>query len=195
MSAFLESILRLNPYKCTVFLAETIIFFATMRCNGSCCGECREKGNTVLHLPWDFKIRGYEDSKSNRVLWDFVCLFVCSLCFCVPSGLTWADSCCYLACISSHAFRVNLSHSMCEKALQGYHAPVNGSQGWNLSTPEGIHVKVRAKRKYSFNWASQISPQPSKSKGKEKSPRPGKVTGSQSTSCLEFSQKSMQAAA
>lgn len=46
-------------------------------------------------------------------------LFVCSLCFCVPSGLTWAASCRYLAYISSRAFRVNLSHSMCEKVLQG----------------------------------------------------------------------------
>lgn len=76
LSAFLESILSLNPYKRTVFLAEICIFSTTLSCNGSCCGECREKGNMVLHLPWDFKIRGYEDSKSNRVLWDFVCLFV-----------------------------------------------------------------------------------------------------------------------
>lgn len=62
---------------------------------------------------------------------------------------------------------------------------VNGSQGWKLwLSPSsrdpallvGMHGKVRTKRKYSFNWVSQISPQPLRSKaksskGKKKKPK------------------------
>lgn len=101
-------------------------------------------------------------------------LLVCSLCFCVPSRLTWVDSCSYLVYVSSRAFRVSFSHIICEKVLQGYHTLVNGSQGWSPASPIGMHVKVRANRKYFFNWVSQISPQPSKSKGKKKAQGQGR---------------------